>query len=268
MHACYKCREGVRGDKGIHLKNFEFRISNLKLYIFCILCSVFCALDAQAGQRNTERFVYSVYWSGFKAGDAILEIDTTTDGITITSRAMSSPFISIFYKVDDLTQSKLYNDGYPSTYILNIREGKYRRDTVTNFGTKSNNSSHKIIYNDRLKNETLEFNSEKRVFDPLSGFYEIRRRQLIIGRSEYIDIFDNKKLYNTEVQILGRERITVPAGEFNTIVVKPLLKSEGIFMKKGDIYIWLTDDEKKIPIMLKSKVKVGSFVAKLEEGVY
>jgi len=250
------------------MKNFKFQIKklatcNLQLAIVLFaLCLLLCALNVYAEQRVLERFVYTVYWSGFKAGDAILEIDTTTDGITITSRAMSSPFISIFYKVDDLSQSKLYHDGYPSTYILNIREGKYRRETITNF------EANKIIYNDRLKKEMLEFNLEKRAFDPLSGFYEIRKRQLVVGRSEYIDIFDNKKLYNTEVQIIGKERITVPAGEFDTIVVKPLLKSEGIFMKKGDIYIWLTDDNRKIPVMLKSKVKVGSFVAKLEEGNY
>ncbi len=39
-------------------------------------------------------------------------------------------------------------------------------------------------------------------------------------------------------------------------------------MKKGEIHIWLTDDEKKIPVMMKSKVKIGSFVAKLAEGAY
>ncbi|NIP40434.1 DUF3108 domain-containing protein, partial [Candidatus Saccharibacteria bacterium] len=41
-----------------------------------------------------------------------------------------------------------------------------------------------------------------------------------------------------------KEKITIPAGTFDTIKVKPLLKSEGIFMRKGDVYIWLTDDEK------------------------
>ncbi len=89
-----------------------------------------------------------------------------------------------------------------------------------------------------------------------------------MGRPEYIDIFDSKKLWNTEVQVLRKERVRVPAGEFDTIVIKPLLKSEGVFMKKGEIYIWLTDDDKKIPVMIKSKVKIGNFKVKLVEGVY
>jgi len=108
----------------------------------------------------------------------------------------------------------------------------------------------------------------KQAFDPLSGFYNIRKRQLKAGHSEYLDIFDSKKLWSVEVQVIGKERVSTPAGEFDTILIKPLMQSEGIFMRKGEIYIWLTDDDKKIPVMIKSEVKVGTFVAKLAEGDY
>jgi hypothetical protein len=46
------------------------------------------------------------------------------------------------------------------------------------------------------------------------------------------------------------------------------MKSEGIFYKKGDILIWLTDDEKRIPVLLKTKVVVGSITATLIGGQY
>ncbi len=68
--------------------------------------------------------------------------------------------------------------------------------------------------------------------------------------------------------MLRNERVRVPAGEFATVVIKPILQSEGIFLKKGEVYIWLTDDEKRIPVMVKSRVKIGSFVAKLVDGDY
>ena len=58
------------------------------------------------------------------------------------------------------------------------------------------------------------------------------------------------------------------SGEFDTIVIKPVLKSEGIFLKTGDIYIWVTDDDKKLPVLLKSKVRVGHFTAVLAEEDY
>ena len=88
-------------------------------------------------------------------------------------------------------------------------------------------------------------------------------RDLQVGRSEYIDIFDNKKLINTEVAVLRKERISVPAGDYDTLVIKPLLKTEGIFLKKGAMHIWVTDDGRKIPVLFESKVKIGSFTAKL-----
>jgi hypothetical protein len=46
------------------------------------------------------------------------------------------------------------------------------------------------------------------------------------------------------------------------------MKSEGIFYRKGEIYIWLTDDEKRVPVMLKTKVKIGSVNASLVGGSY
>jgi hypothetical protein len=89
-----------------------------------------------------------------------------------------------------------------------------------------------------------------------------------VGTSYYIDIFDCKKLWNTEVKVLRREEIETPLGKFRTVVIKPLLKSEGIFARTGDMYIWLTDDDRRIPVLMKSKVKIGSITATLVGGNY
>lgn len=253
------------------MKSSKLRAQNSKLRTFlfiCVLCSVFCAPEINAEPRVPEKFVYYIYWSGIRAGMATFDFEDTADGVTIKTHATSASFISIFYKVDDIAQSVLYSDGYPSVYTLKIREGRHKRNKATHFGKKPANSPQKVIYNNLLDNETEEFNLEKQAFDPLSGFYYIRKRQLIAGQSEYLDIFDNKKLWNIEIQVIGKEHVSTPAGEFDTILIKPIMQSEGIFMRKGDIYIWLTDDDKKIPVMIRSEVKVGSFVAKLVEGEY
>ncbi len=47
-----------------------------------------------------------------------------------------------------------------------------------------------------------------------------------------------------------------------------MLKSEGVFDRTGDMLIWLTDDERRIPILMKSKVKIGSITATLVGGTY
>jgi hypothetical protein len=60
----------------------------------------------------------------------------------------------------------------------------------------------------------------------------------------------------------------LPSGTFDTIVIKPLMKSEGIFSRKGDIFIWLTDDLKHIPVKMQTKAAVGSIIATLVRGNY
>ncbi len=75
-------------------------------------------------------------------------------------------------------------------------------------------------------------------------------------------------MWNVEVQVLRKERLKTGLGEFNTVVIKPLMKSEGIFNRKGDMVIWLTDDDRHIPVMMKTKIVVGSVVATLVSGTY
>ncbi|MBI4698865.1 MAG: DUF3108 domain-containing protein [Nitrospirae bacterium] len=221
-----------------------------------------------AEPKVPEKLNYYLFWSGIRAGSAALETENTGQGLTITSSARSADFISLFYKVEDMVQSTLYPDGHPSKYTIKLREGRYRRDKSVGFEIKQDDNTQKITYKNNRDNETVEFNTGKIYFDSLSAFYEIRKRELAVGRTEYIDVFDDKKFWTVEVRVLRKEKVRTPAGEFNTIVIQPILKSEGIFIKKGDLFIWLTDDDRKVPVLLRSAVKVGSFTAKLAEGTY
>jgi hypothetical protein len=217
-----------------------------------------------------EVFNYDLAWTGVKAGEASLGIREDRDGITITSTAKSSKWVSVFYTVDDIVESRLLKNrepggvGLPANYRLNIREGRYRKKKEVIFDQRN----EKVLYIDHLEKERSEFTVPAAVFDPMSSFYYLRTLDLKVGSSVYVTIFDSKKVWNVEVQVLRKEEVEVPAGHFNTIVVKPLMKSEGIFFRRGEIYIWLTDDEKRLPVMLKTKVKIGWVTASLVGGKY
>jgi hypothetical protein len=102
--------------------------------------------------------------------------------------------------------------------------------------------------------------------DVISGFYHLRTLSLEVGKVVSIDIFDSNKFYTAEVSVLGKEKIGISAlGEIDTIKVKPELKSEGLFQRKGDILIWLSDDDRRIPVRVETKVPVGKVVAELKE---
>jgi|GEM_PF-473477 len=217
-----------------------------------------------------EKFEYDLTWTGVKAGTATLEITKTGNGIRIISTARSADWVSVFYTVEDRAETILKKNsslkfvGEPVNYRLLVREGKHRRDREVTF-----HPGNKVTYIDRINNEKHTLDVPSLVFDPLSSFYYVRTLKLVVGEPVYVTVFDTKKVWNIEVQVLRKERITLPTGAMmNTILIKPLMKSDGIFYKKGDIFIWLTDDEKRIPVKMQSKVAIGSVSAILTGGLY
>ena len=233
---------------------------------FCIFLTALCLIfpgTTDAAKTKDRKYIYHVYWSGIKAANATLEFKNTIEGFTVKTHASSTDIISLFYKVDDTAKSIMYTSGYPKSYEMKISEASYKRHRTTKFIMPSAEEPYRIIYDDKTKNDTAEFKVEKPYHDNLSAFYEMTRRPLIVGQSQYIDIFDKKKLFSTEIQVLRKETVNVPAGKFDTVVIKPILKTAGIFNRKGDLHIWVSDDDRKIPVILKSKVKLGSFTAKL-----
>lgn len=252
----------------VSMKNAHLTMQNAKFPWILILFAgiVFVPASLQSSTSVNKRFVYYIYWAGIRAGKAVLNYTSTPEGITIRTHATSAALISLFYKVDDVAESTLYPDGYPKKFTLKVRQGRHKRDKATYFERKIPGKPQKIVFNNIRDEEIEEFYFDRPAYDPLSAFYEMTKWDLKVGQEAYIDIFDNKKLWNMEVKILRKERIKVLAGEFDTIVVKPILQSEGIFPKIGDIYIWATDDDNKLPVLLKSKVLVGHFTAILAEG--
>ena len=55
-------------------------------------------------------------------------------------------------------------------------------------------------------------------------------------------------------------------GEVPCIKVEPVLDGDGIFVSKGRIFIWLTDDERRIPVLMECEIALGSIKAKLLEA--
>jgi len=229
-----------------------------------LLLAALLAFSPEAAAFHVpERLEYQLLWNGIHAGTSTLSI-THKDGLfKITSTAKSADFISLFYEVNDRAESVCRNDSFiPITYTLKLREGTKKKHKEVQFFI---NGTKKAVHIDHLKNERREIELPERAMDPLASFYYLRTLPLEVGKSTFVKIFDSKKVWNVEVQVLRKEKINTWLGTFDTILVKPLMQSEGIFMRKGDIYIWLSDDKKRIPVMLKTEVKVGSVKAVLKK---
>ena len=250
------------------VKCMKLRTCAVKIFFF--ICFFFYSSLSVCAFTIPEKFVYDLTWMGIKAGTATLEIVDNNGGLKIISTAQSASWVSIFYTVDDRIVSTLFKNeafsviGQPKSYRVKIREGRHRRDKEVVFDYKQK----KATYFDYLKKKEKTYDIPSFVFDPLAGFYHLRTLDLSIGEQASVTIFDSKKVWDVDVEILRRETIKLPQGSFNTIVVKPVMKSEGIFFSKGDIFIWLTDDAKHIPVKMQTKVAVGYVNATLVQGIY
>ncbi|KAF0218986.1 MAG: hypothetical protein FD174_2375 [Geobacteraceae bacterium] len=211
-----------------------------------------------------EKLVYDMTWTGIKAGTAIQEIIDDGDSIRVVSTARSADWISVFFPVEDRIESILTKVqapllGLPRHFRMKIREGNHRRDKEIIF----DHEKGKARYIDHLNGEKVVIDIMQNTYDTYSSFYYLRTLKLEVGKSVFVNILDNKKLWNVEVQVLKKEKVDTILGEVDTILIKPLIKSDGIFQKKGAIYIWLTDDARRIPVKMKTKVAIGSITATL-----
>ena len=168
----------------------------------------------------------------------------------------------MFYKVRDRVESWWDIGGkFSRRFSKRLREGDHKYDRQVNYFPEK---SYAIAV-DRKKNnvpDTLSILTP--VQDVLSAFYKTRTCDLKVGDVIGLMTEDDGKVYELQVHVLRKEYVEVPAGKFDCIVVEPRLKTSGLFRKEGQMEIWLTDDERKMPVLMKSRLYFGRVWAKLQ----
>lgn len=208
-----------------------------------------------------EKFYYDVNYGFINAGTATMGVERMIEfdgrpAYQVVSTANSNSFFSSFYKVEDRLETIVDALGVFSwKFSKNLREGNYKADRKYTF----NQREQYTVY----EGDTIEV--APYVQDALSLLYYTRTQQLEVGNSIFIDNFIDGKKYVTEVKVLKRETIDVEAGTFDCLVVEPLLQSAGVFKHEGSLTVWLTNDRLKMPVLMKSKVLVGSISAELTD---
>ncbi len=213
--------------------------------------------------RAGESLRFSVNYGFINAGAAYLEVPEIKvwNGhavFRLVARAESNRFFSGLYKVRNRIESYWDSTGHFSwRYTENRREGGHRAQNEIVFDY----AKQQARYQD---GQTFPIPPE--VQDALSSFYFTRTQPLPLGGSVFFDYHASRRSVPLEVKVLGREKVETPAGTFSCVVVEPILKAGGIFKNNGRLVIWLTDDERRMPVLMKSKVMIGSISAKLVEA--
>jgi hypothetical protein len=128
----------------------------------------------------------------------------------------------------------------------------------------------------RVRDELIEFDYERGfavregksipiegdTLDTLSSIYYLRTLDLDAKEPIAIQVVSRRQS-ELRVEIQARETVTTPAGTFQTVRVEPKSEGAGLIGKGKNLVLWLTNDSRKIPVQLRSKLKVGTLLGKL-----
>jgi len=202
---------------------------------------------------------FEIAYGLIKAGTAVMAIPDTqwVNGrpcYRIITMAKSNDFFDVFYKVRDKIQSLVDIEGlFTWKFEKHLREGHYRADREEIYDQENH-----LVYTHKDTLSVPPF-----IQDILASFYYTRTVPLTVGQHFEIKNFGDGKVYPLKVLVHKKEEIKVPAGKFKCIVVEPVLQDEGLFKQEGRLRIWLTDDDRRIPVLMKSKIVVGSIDVRL-----
>jgi hypothetical protein len=210
-----------------------------------------------------ESLRFQVQYGVIHAGTAWLEVPETTAWNShrvwrLVARAESNSFFSSFYRVRIRIESLWDLDSRFSWHYFEDRHegGHVSNDTMT-YEPDSSRMRYK---------SGQTFTLPGPVQDALSSFYLTRFQALPIGGRVAFEYHASHKTAVMEVLVLRRETVKTPAGRFACVVIEPQLKAGGIFKNNGRLRIWLTEDERRMPVKMESKVAIGSIKVVLQEA--
>lgn len=217
--------------------------------------------------RVGEKLTFSIGWEFVDAGTAVMHVEDTTrmNGrpvYHISASTQSNAFFSTMYKVRDRLDSYVDREGlFAVRYIKRTQEGGYKRNFEVDFDHQAG-----VARIADLDSGRSEISIPLFAQDILSSFYYLRSLPMEIGQDIKVSAFDNGKVRDVVVKVVRKEKISVTAGDFDCLLVQTPV---GPFSNRSVLNIWLTDDHRHIPVLMKSRILIGSVRAELEkmEGI-
>lgn len=219
-----------------------------------------------------ESLEYRVHYGAVTAGVAKLTV--SKDPVMVKGRpcyhmvgqGLSSKTFSLFFKVNDRYETYVDMETLaPWKYKRKIEEGSFRTYTEVKF----DQIGHKAYERRAGYDHTTTYDVPAYIQDVMSAFYFARTQDYANAEPGDITHFENfidRAVHDLDVEFLGREVIEVGGIKYKTVKLKPLVKEGGIFTHEGDMYLWISDDENRIPVRVEAGLVIGSVQVDLQKA--
>ncbi|HVF40664.1 MAG TPA: DUF3108 domain-containing protein [Gemmatimonadaceae bacterium] len=202
-----------------------------------------------------ERLVFDVRFGNLKVGTSQmqvvgLEMVRGREAWHTSFRLQGGTF---FYKVNDRFESWIDTRTLSSLmFTKELEEGSREREQHFEIFPE------RSTYIERSKKDATEQRSVREPLDDGSFLYFVRTIPLKTGETYDFNRYFIPDRNPVRIKVLRRERVKVPAGTFNAVVVQPIIKTRGIFAEKGHAEVWLSDDSARMILQLRSRLSFGS----------
>jgi hypothetical protein len=237
-----------------------------------VLLAAVTALPASSllAPAGAETLYYGVEWRLVRAGTAKLSWIPATAGRSprINLELQSAGLVNALYRVSDAYAATLASGFCTSSVLLNAEEGRRRRETRITFDAEHGKASY--LERDLVKNAVAaqkEIDIAPCTHDVIAGLYRLRAARLAPGQSMEFPVSDGKKFVKARVEAQAREQVKTPAGSYQTIRYEAFLFNDVLYKRTGRLFIWLTDDELRVPVQIRARLQfhVGTITLQLEK---
>lgn len=200
---------------------------------------------------TSERLTYDIEWRLIHAGQAVVESSKTNAHLKVESAGL----VSTLFKVDD-AYGVTYEEPFCATSsTLDAQEGKRHHETRVIFDRAAEKASY--VERDLQKNtvlHTYEVAIPNCVHDVLGALISARRIPLNPGQTAQLPVSDGHHSASVKVEAQEREVLKTATATYKTIRCETFLMNGVIYTRKGRVLVWLTDDEKKVPVQIQLRM--------------
>ena len=206
-----------------------------------------------------ERMWFSIRWLGFEVGTADVWVKEITkvkdrDAYHIVVTVKSNKLIDLIYPVRDEHHSYVDVEHlYSLRYEKNVREGGYRAEEVMDY----DQVNHKARYESKRSGDVKEMLIPENVQDQLSCTFWFRIQPMKPNDTLYIPVNVDEKNWKLEVEVQAIEELDIEGfGKIQAIRAEPFARFQGLFVRKGRAWGWMSTDEKRIPLLMRTKIPI------------
>jgi len=265
--------------KKLHNVEVIRNVRKMKRIWFLLLVVVLVAFKAvdefsyrtlnQESLKKGERIEYRVHYGLINAAEGIMQIDENVHWMNkrpcfkVDIYGRSTGFFDMVLRVKDNWGSYIDTSAIlPQRFYRYIEEGKYRKKEIIDFHhDKEQAIVHRLDKHSGKLQKKDAFDIPENVQDLVSGYYYLRTFDFdTINKGEIFEIegFFDDTTYQMKVQFLGRENLKTKVGNFDALVISPIMPKNSLFKGRDPIKAWLSDDKRKIPLKIKAELFIGA----------